>query len=86
MGGRALYVETANPASQTTGTSKGKAIDPREWGAAGLTEEDLDEAAQCAAFDSWNVVKAAAEVVGSAQSGSGTEKAMDAAVSIEISK
>ncbi|KAJ8590843.1 hypothetical protein M405DRAFT_861041 [Rhizopogon salebrosus TDB-379] len=51
--------------SRGEGPSKGKNPDPREWGAANLTEEELDADAQRAALESWNAAKALASEVGS---------------------
>jgi hypothetical protein len=42
----ASRVETESPASVHAGPSKGKAPDPREWGAVGLEEDELDMEAQ----------------------------------------
>lgn len=58
---RRLKVRTESPVLDLAGPSKGKTTDPREWGAAGLDEEELDTDAQRAALESWRAVKAAVE-------------------------
>lgn len=36
---------------------KGKGIDPKNWGALGVSDDELDVDAQRAALDSWNVAR-----------------------------
>ncbi|KAG1796840.1 hypothetical protein EV424DRAFT_1333749, partial [Suillus variegatus] len=52
-----IHSQAKSPASLAAGPSKGKATDPREWGAAGIDEKDLDLDAQRAAFEAWNTAK-----------------------------
>ncbi|KIK33280.1 hypothetical protein CY34DRAFT_66447, partial [Suillus luteus UH-Slu-Lm8-n1] len=53
--------ETESLAPQCAGPSKGKAPDPREWGAVGISDDELDAEAQRAEFNAWNAAKAAAD-------------------------
>ncbi|KAG2748595.1 hypothetical protein P692DRAFT_20701877, partial [Suillus brevipes Sb2] len=53
--------ETESFASRHAGPSKGKAPDPREWGAVGISDNELNADAQRAEFDAWNAAKAAAD-------------------------
>ncbi|KAG2155937.1 uncharacterized protein EDB93DRAFT_1247577 [Suillus bovinus] len=71
-------------ASIGAGSSKGKIIDPREWAAASLEEEELDVEAQQVTFESWKAAKVAAGVSNTDSGDTSTEKAMHR--SIEISQ
>lgn len=67
--------ETESLAPRHAGPSKGKATDPREWGAAGISDEELDADAQCVELDAWNAAKAAADASDADTGETSTEKA-----------
>ncbi|KAG1751522.1 uncharacterized protein EDB91DRAFT_1243778 [Suillus paluster] len=83
---QSLMMNAGSPDQQMAGPSKGKATDPREWGAADLDEEDLNADAQHVAFEAWNAAKAAAEDTDADQEVTCTDKLVDSAVNNELSE
>ncbi|KAG1775594.1 hypothetical protein EV702DRAFT_1234349 [Suillus placidus] len=81
-----IHTRAESPAQEMAGPLKGKATDPREWGAAGLVEEDLNVDAQRAAFEAWNAERDARDVTSEGDSESGTERVPEVVESIKVSK
>ncbi|KAG1800246.1 uncharacterized protein HD556DRAFT_1305033 [Suillus plorans] len=80
-----IHSQAESHTSLAAGPSKGKATDPRKWGASGLDKGDLDLDTQHTAFEAWNAAKAAREVTSNGEE-EGSLEHVPEVKSIKVSK